>query len=201
MQGEFFYWGPLLYKNKVSQKLIDGLLTRGNDSNIDFRSHLAGILKKESKYNMDDKQFFVNEIGPIMADYAHIYEKYYGENLQHKVFQLEDLWINYMYPGDYNPLHVHTEDISFIIYLQIPQELIDEHNEWKEVSSKAAGPGTVQFLYGQPSDQFINSRFFLPEVGDIYIFPAQLYHTVAPFKSGGVRISVAGNYNVIDKPI
>ena len=117
MQGEFFYWGPLLYKNKVSQKLIDGLLKRGNESNIDFRSHLAGILKKESKYNMEDKQFFVNEIGTIMSDYAHTYEKYYGENLEGKVFQLEDLWINYMHPGDYNPLHVHTEDISALLII------------------------------------------------------------------------------------
>lgn len=197
--GEFYYWGPLLYRNRISQEFVNELLQRGNASNIDFRPNLAGILEKESEYKIQDKEFFAKEIGPIMADYANAYMHYYGADaLQNKLFQLEDLWINYMYPGDYNPLHVHTDTLSFVVYLQIPENLRQEYEDWKKVSDKGSGPGAIHFLYGQMQDQFINARYFMPEVGDIFIFPAGLYHTVGPFKSEGTRISVAGNYRIVE---
>lgn len=199
--GEFYYWGPLLYRNRISKDLIQAMLDRGNKSNVDFRPHLAGILEKESEYTVDDKIFFAESIAPIMGDYRMAYEHYYGaEKIQNKVFQLEDLWINYMYPGDYNPPHVHTDTLSFVVYLQIPKEIEKEYNQFREISGKGSGPGAIHFLYGQMQEGFINARHFLPEEGDIFIFPAGLYHTVAPFKSNVTRISLAGNFTIVDSP-
>ena len=39
----------------------------------------------------------------------------------------------------------------------------------------------------------------VPEVGEMYIFPSQLKHSVPPFKCDGVRISMSGN-GVFQRP-
>ena len=199
MSGEFYHWGPLLYRNKISKELKQEMLDRGSKSKLDFRSRLAGHLEKEFEYTLDDKIFFAKSIEPIMSDYNNAYKNYYGlEKNKDKLFQLEDLWINYMHPGDFNPPHIHIDTLSFVVYLQIPEEIKKEYNQFKELSGEGNGPGAIYFLYGQMQEGFINSRYFLPEEGDFFIFPAGLYHSVPPFKSNVVRISLAGNFTILD---
>ena len=199
VNGEFYYWGPLLYRNRISKDIISEMLIRGNKSNLDFRPNLAGILEKEKEYSIEDKIFFAQAMSPLLADYRLAYQHYYGsECIENKVFQLEDLWINYMYPGDYNPLHTHTDTLSFVIYLQMPDAIKKEYDNYRSVSNKGSGPGAIHFLYGQNCPEFINARHFFPEEGDIFIFPAGLYHTVAPFKSDVIRISLSGNLSIVE---
>ena len=69
-----------------------------------------------------------------------------------------------------------------------------EENE--KFKGRHAGPGSIQFNYGEGNKQFVTYRSIFPEVGDMFIFPASLVHWVIPFKSDCVRISVSGN---IDK--
>ena len=67
----------------------------------------------------------------------------------------------------------------------------------------AQKPGQITFKYGQIQDyqnQWATTNLNLvPKTGDMYIFPAQLEHMVAPFKSDVTRISVSGNYSVVNK--
>ena len=56
-----------------------------------------------------------------------------------------------------------------------------------------AGPGTINFDYGVEMSFSINTFYKLPEVGDLFIFPAWLTHYVHAFKSDVERISVSGN--------
>ena len=53
--------------------------------------------------------------------------------------------------------------------------------------------GGLTFIYGEGPRSYISHHSFVPEEGDMFIFPATLKHWVFPFKSDCVRISVSGN--------
>ena len=86
---------------------------------------------------------------------------------------------------------MHSGDLSFVIYLNIPDGIYEEN---KNFVGKSAGPGSISFRYGEFNNWAVHLKCFLPKKGDIFIFPAQLAHTVYPFKSAGHRISVSGNF-------
>ena len=100
------------------------------------------------------------------------------------------LWINYQKQNDFNPPHDHDGKLSFVIYLQIPDELKKENANYK---GKSCGPGGIQFVYGDGPRDCVTYQSFMPEENDMYIFPAWLKHWVAPYKSDCILISVSGN--------
>ena len=55
------------------------------------------------------------------------------------------------------------------------------------------GPGMIVFDYGVQVPFTITRFYKLPEVGDLYIFPAWLSHHVYAFNSDVERISMSGN--------
>jgi len=200
MSGFFYYWGPLLYRNKVPQHVVDGLLERGKNSTIDARPDLAGILDKEYLYNQEDQKWFVDQMHPVLDDYFNVFEHYYGWRANHSNFNLGTLWINFMQAKEFNPWHTHSHDMSFVIYLEVPEELKEEYQKHVSAAKKElieSGPGSIQFLHSSHQRYSINTRSFFPEVGDIFIFPASLYHSVASFKSDCTRTSVSGNFSLI----
>jgi hypothetical protein len=103
---------------------------------------------------------------------------------------LSAMWINYQKPNDFNPPHDHDGKLSFVTYLQIPEELKRENREYK---GKSCGPGGIQFIYGNGPRDCISYMSFFPEENDMFIFPAWLKHWVAPYRSNCTRISVSGN--------
>jgi len=194
----YFNWGPFLMHTFVSDEIVKGLLERGERLTKDYRHTLAGNLEKELQYEIDDRQWFM-DVGfrKILQSYKQGWEKYHAIKKTSDVkLGLEKLWINYMKKGDYNPPHIHTGDLSFVIYLQMPNELIEEN---KNFIGKSAGPGAITFQYGEAQRPFwsTNTQIVLPQKGSCYIFPALLNHHVAPFKSDITRISVSGNVRAI----
>ncbi len=105
-------------------------------------------------------------------------------------YVISALWINNQKQFDFNPPHDHDGALSFVIYLQIPDELKKENDAYV---GKSGGPGGIQFLYGEGTRDAITYQAQFPEEGDMYIFPAWLKHYVSPFKSDCTRISVSGN--------
>ena len=102
-----------------------------------------------------------------------------------------------MKPGDFNPLHTHSGDFSFVIFLETPKGL---KKEQKEYEGSGSLPGSLMFEFTQNARPkwATTGVSVIPEVGDMYIFPAMLRHWVCPFKSKGTRISVSGNLSKID---
>jgi hypothetical protein len=94
--------------------------------------------------------------------------------------------------GEFNPEHIHDSDLSFVIYLQVPELLKQEREQY---IGRSGGPGSIEFLYGEDLNFFLTSHTFFPENKDIFIFPGKLRHTVSPFKWNCERISVSGNLN------
>ena len=197
IQYKFFYWGPYLWKSRVDQEIVDGLLQRGFKSETKHNEKLASLIKNTLRYSTEDKIWFAAKIEPYIECYLDTRKDFMGcQPLAKKSDRVEmgDIWINFQEKHEFNPEHTHSLDLSFVIYLQIPDSLKEENKKYQGQSS---GPGSVVFRYGESSDWAISNIDMLPEVGDLLIFPAMLAHYVIPFTSDGVRISVSGNFSYV----
>lgn len=193
----FYYWGPFLWKSKIPLDICEEMLTRFSKSNLDHAAGLASIIKTVNRIDdRDDRGWFVNKINPYLDCYLNLRKEYY--NLPDTVdnqLELHKLWINVQKQHEYNPEHWHGGDLSFVIYLQMPDAIREEN---KKFVGKSGGPGAIMFRYGEFSNWSVNNHQFMPEVGDIFIFPAQLAHGVYPFYSDAERISVSGNFGFVN---
>ena len=194
--GQFYYWGPLLFRTTISSEDILKLksICHKNPEN-DFRKELAGILKYE--YTIDPHKF-ISIIGPYLKEFREAMIEWYACKAVPKI-EATTAWVNYMKAGEFNPLHVHRGcDFSSVIFLDIPEELKKEN---KEYVGTAAGPGSLQFMSGESLEYTINQKSFFPEQGDFFMFPSTLRHLVCPFQSNIERVSIAANFKVeiVDK--
>ena len=188
-----FNWGPCVVKLKIKEEFKKLLLDEGKKCTEDYTDKLAGILDKEVGYGQQSKQ----KILPTLSQYIGVYDQAYQKFVNKPYDKMPEyvmsaLWINYQRPNDFNPPHDHDGKLSFVIYLDIPDELTREHSTYK---GKSCGPGGIQFIYGNGPRDAITYMSFFPQEGDMFIFPAWLKHWVAPYKSDCTRISVSGNFH------
>ena len=184
----FYYWGPLLFRTEILEhdlKEIKKLCKK--NSKKSFVKKLAGHIKDE--YTIDEKK--VNTIlKPYTTVFREAFLNWYNKPVQEIL--AKEAWVNYMKPGDFNPVHTHGGcDFASVIYLDVPKKL---EKEIKEYQGTGNYPGGTTFLYGENGDFFNSWYFFKPEPGSMFIFPWNLKHFVDPFRSKCERISVAVNF-------
>jgi|TARA_R110002012_G_C11415208_1_gene587551 uncharacterized protein (TIGR02466 family) len=182
----FFHWGPFLYKTSLEQKEIEKIKNLCSKELKEYANNLAGLVKHE--HQIDEKKLFPI-ISPYIQSYTKAYLDYGTDPIGNKI-KLEAAWVNYMTKFESNPLHTHSNDLSFVIYTQIAEEL---KKEIKETASNSK-PGVINFVNTLGIKKYnVNQHTFIPEVGDLFIFPASLHHSVNHFQSEGERVSVSGN--------
>ena len=188
-----FNWGPCIIRLKMEDEYKKLFLEEAKKNKEDYRGKLAGILDHETGYGSESKQKLLPILSMYLGIYDQMYEKFTMKPYDKKPeYILSALWINHQKQHEYNPPHDHDGKLSFVIYLQIPEELKKEQKEYK---GKSCGPGGIQFLYGDGPRDCVTYQSFFPQEGEIYIFPAWLKHWVAPYKSDCTRISVSGNFH------
>ena len=185
----YAHWGPFLYKAFLEQEEIEKINNLCSKESKDYRDNLAGLIKHE--HVIDVKEIFPI-INPYINSYMEAYSTYGYKPIGNKV-ELISSWVNYMTKFESNPLHTHDDDLSFVLYIKIPEELRQEVKD----SISNTKPGALNFMYtlGTGKHQ-VNQHIFIPQVGDIFIFPASLHHSVNHFQSEGERISVSGNLKI-----
>ena len=193
---KFPYWGPFVMDVEMEDKIISLLLEKGKESRekkLDHRKSLAGMIDNEYYYE-DPDEWFCPLFNPYVYAYIEAVSNYKKDAFKWtpRGWGLEKLWINYQKAYEYNPPHSHGGDLSFVIYLQIPEEILKENKETKHIHNNA-GPGTISFDIGPDLPFYIAAHDMLPTVGQTFIFPAWLSHHVLAFKSDVERISVSGN--------
>ena len=191
-------WGPYVMQTKVPDYIIKKLKIEGKKAKESYNHKLAGHLDHQFLYKAETQNWFYREINPILNAYREGHCKYHGiENLSVEL-SFDDLWINYMKPGDFNPMHTHGGDYSFVLFLDVPKLLNKERENFKGTSTK---PGQLMFEYTQQARPrwATTGTSISPETGDFFMFPALLQHWVAPFKSKVTRISVSGNLRIMNK--
>ena len=188
-----FNWGPCVIKLKIKDEFKKLLLDEAKKNTLDYRNKLAGILDHETGYNDESKTKILPSLSQYIGVYDQAYQRYVNKPYEKMPeYVLSALWINHQKPNEFNPPHDHDGALSFVIYLDIPEALKKEHAEYK---GKSCGPGGIQFIYGNGPRDAITYMSFMPEEGDMYIFPAWLKHWVAPYKSDCTRVSVSGNFH------
>ena len=185
-------WGPCIVHLKISedfqQKLLKGA-EEAKKNKKDYRHNLAGIIKEE--YSYENRADYVDEIAQFLTVYDEAYQKFKNEKYRVKPeYLLTALWVNFMKKNEYNPPHDHSDYLSFVIFLKVPEEITKEQEDF---IGNSAGPGSLSFLYGDGNRQSITYQSVKPKDRDIFIFPAWIKHYVAPFYSDVTRISVSGN--------
>ena len=144
---EVLHWGPCLVKTRIDEEWRKLFLSEARASKKDFESQLAGILKKQVEFR--NSSLFDKFFNNMFKMYDHALQDWTKDkNIiagGGEMYNLESLWANFQGPGDFNPPHSHGGALSWVIYLQIPDELIKENKQYKGTS---AGPGGITFSYG-----------------------------------------------------
>ena len=195
------YWGPLLLKMNIEESFVNKLMQEGNKAKSlkqDSRRDLAGELEGQFYYEKP-QEWFIPKFLPYWEWYRDMLLDYMAYASPEEVpaeIEVGSLWINYQRKMEHQPPHNHSEDFSFVIYLQVPSEIVIEAESMKGKRNNA-GPGMVTFYHG-PDLKFTRWNYSaMPSVGDLYIFPSHLTHYVNSFKSDVERISVSGNFSLI----
>ncbi len=191
-------FGPSIVKVKMPDSMIN-----------DMNNYIDIVIQDEEKIKRLDegakligkvKQEFLMEVEFMKkikwAEFLSSFvAKWANEDLKKELkhFQLIKSWIVRQFKNDYNPVHWHTGDISGVGYLKVPTHLGNTYQPDKKTNEN----GKLQLIFGSPN-LFSKSTFLIkPEVGDFYLFPNYLMHTVYPFSgSSDERRSVSFNARV-----
>ena len=181
--------------------LPDNIIKAFNDDidsdvdGIDWSDKLVGKVQSErlipSELLNEHKVFFMDAALRYVADYAHRNCQPIRVDIKPKV-HIQSAGYVQQKANDFNPMHLHTNsELSCIGYLQMPDGIEDEWE--KDGLDHYPANGHVEFMAGSPT--FLNRATFMvrPKVGDFFIFPADMYHTVYPFKTDGERRSFSMN--------
>jgi hypothetical protein len=196
-------FGPLIYKEKISDEFLTFLQDVAKESE-NGGAHvgwdLAGNIEGQIGAVADAKQF-MSFVDPHVKDYIRANLKRASEYMIN--FQEMDVdnidynlgngpWINYQKQHEFNPLHYHYGIISAVIFIDIPEVISKEMDDW-EGKSNSPCPGLLEFAYANSMFMCSGSHRVIPKTGDMYLFPAELKHCVYPFKSDVTRISMSFN--------
>ena len=199
IKGEIFSpFSPKIGKFKLKDEIIDDLnihidkIIKDKDLSIslDHSKNLAGQVTQEIKLTIE----FLSK--GLLNEFANATKAFIqgSEKKEITKFNLISSWVVRQFKNEYNPIHWHGGHISGVAYLKVPEKL--NHENSKQHIHKN---GNIEFVHG--STQFLSSSTFTlkPEIGDLYIFPHYLMHTVYPFYGEGERRSVSFNSFIDDK--
>ena len=191
-------FGPFVMKTKLPDYIINRLLEDGKKELKSYNKSLAGHLKSQLLYNSETTGWFYNETSPIWQCYRDQHCEFHGLDKIQVELDAHDLWVNFMKPGDFNPLHTHGGDYSFVVFVDIPKELKKEQEAFEGTSSV---PGALQFEYGvsQRPKWSTTGHAVIPETGQMFMFPALMQHWVVPYKTNCTRVTVSGNLRIMNR--
>ena len=194
-------FGPAIAHIKMPENLIeelnnytDKIINDEKKANeLDVGKQLAGQLTQEFELEED----FMKKIGWL--DFLKKgTENWISFAIGKKIskFKMLSSWIVRQFENEYNPIHWHTGHISGVGYLKMPKSLGEPLQK-----SKVQNPnGQIALVHGNKmflSDPVIK---FKPEVGNFYLFPNYMMHTVYPFSnSKEERRSISFNAKIDDE--
>ena len=178
-------FGPSVLKVKIPKKILDQLnnyideITKNKKkfSKLNYGENLVGDVTEEFKL----EKKFIKSSGweKFLKDVSIKWIKSETE-MNIKKFNILNSWVVRQFENEYNPTHWHGGHISGAGFLKVPKDL------GKHVQKKRAREyrgGNLQLIHG--SRMFLNHSTFniKPVVGDFYLFPNYLMHSVFPFKN------------------
>jgi hypothetical protein len=175
-------FGPSIVKAKLTSEIVEKLNSYIDEvindntlsKSLDYGKNLVGNVKQEIELDIEfmKKIKWGEFLGSICKQWV---EKELKKNL--KDFRVINSWVVRQFKNEYNPIHWHGGDISGVGYLMVPQELGKTFQENKTLNRN----GDIELIDGSRK-LFSNSTYVItPSVGDLYLFPSYMMHTVYPF--------------------
>ena len=204
MEAKFIKtFGPSIVKAKIPEKILNELNNyvdkiiedKEKAKKLDLGPTLAGDVTQEIKLEGE----FIKKIGWIQF-LANVVSKWIEFETRKKItkFEVTNTWVVRQFKNEYNPVHWHSGHISGAGFLKVPKVLGDTVQQKK---SKQYRGGNLQLIHGARMFTCPSTYNIVPEVGDFYLFPNYLMHTVFPFKgTDEERRSISFN-GVIDEEI
>lgn len=190
------------YQTKLSEqeltfikKEIDNIQSTFNTPlPVTMNSSLAGNIAREYELSQECKYHINNILQPHLKSYVDTIPKIH-KGLE---FSICSAWVNFQKKYEFNPIHDHTNNYSFVIWIKIPYTMENELQNNSVKYSNAPAAGSFSFLYTN-SLGHITSHKILADItyeNTLLIFPAKLKHCVYPFyTSDEYRISISGNFD------
>ena len=174
-------FGPSIVKLSIPDDLVKKLndytdkiiLDEEKITKLDHSNQLAGKVKQE--FLLENE--FMQEIkwGEFLAKAIKVWLQD-DSNKELKSIDIIRCWIVRQFQHEYNPVHLHSGHISGVGYLKVPKSF-GNVSEKKKINDK----GRLTFIHGSVN-LFSKATYVIkPEVGDFYLFPNYLLHTVYPF--------------------
>ena len=162
-----------------------------NEHSIFYNGDEESKMKKHSLIPLEVQQWFMS-----MFEHYLLFNK-----IKNYKTHLNSIWINEMKAHEYNPVHIHQgtlfTGLSSVMILKLPSHYGVEYS-----AENSPQNGRLQIL-GSSSGQFSNVDY-QPEIelGDFYIFPYDMRHTVYPFNgTSEIRRTLAANCDVLYNPV
>ena len=197
------FFGPPIARVEVPQDIVDGLnKTLDRKLEEQYTTHgdrLVGQINHEPDLSISDldesgsAHFFhsctVSFVHSILSrKFANITKDFTTTVL------FKSAWGVCQFKNEYNPVHFHTAcNISSVMYLKIPKY----DKRWKEDKPFKGNnvDGNIEFIAAgdDPMGMTFGTFRHMPKVGELFLFPSNLLHTVYPFLGDGERRSCAFN--------
>lgn len=204
---------------------VQGMLKSKFKKALLFKDALAGEIRHEYAIleSADSIELFMQNaasqfwLSANRPDLAVLKHKY-AVSKNPSIFNLKNVWVNFQKKHEYNPMHNHSGDLSFVIWHKIPYSREDEDKNLSHGGTSGGGPGIFSFIYYDPlnynlrfnpENKMVTTRnntgittYPIPldtsYEGHFALFPSYLQHQVEPFfTSNDYRISVAGNLEIV----
>ena len=141
---------------------------------LDYGHKLAGNVNQEFRISQEHAKTsgWLNFLGNVAQGYV---KQSIGQKITK--FNIIETWVVRQFSNEYNPTHWHSGHLSGVGYLKVPSS----YGETKQKSKTVNLNGNLQLIHG--SQQFLSKSLWniKPELGDFYMFPNYLMHSVFPF--------------------
>jgi len=194
---EQLWLGETISKFTMPKPLIDDI-NKAYDEHLEklppFNKQLVGKINQEHLVN----QILTEPMKEIFKQCFREYLIKCGSELSSKPHTLEleplQCWINEMKAGEYNPAHFHTGfstliGLSSVLFLKTPDTYGEEYSREEYPTN-----GRLAFIGGVSHPLGVSQHSVFGEVGDFYVFPYTLVHTVYPF-NGTDQVRRTLSYN------
>lgn len=214
------YAQPITSLYYIKTKLPEDILEKINEdidcilknkTNLEkWNEHLAGNIEEEYELSTKSSYLIEDFSLDVAKSYFQVAE---DENLnptkrldhapnffeKEVRYGLNSLWINFQKKYEFNPIHSHEGDYSFVIWMRIPYDLSEELNCKNSKNSAQPSNSLFEFHFNHASGIIQSLPLYIDKSweGTMIMFPSWLYHSVNPFyTSDDYRISISGNIKI-----
>ena len=175
-------FGPSIVKAKMPIEVMESLnkyidttiKDEEKSKELDYGHKLAGNVNQEFRISQEYAKTsgWLNFLGNVAQGYV---KQSIGQKITK--FNIIETWVVRQFSNEYNPTHWHSGHLSGVGYLKVPSS----YGETKQKSKTVNLNGNLQLIHG--SQQFLSKSLWniKPELGDFYMFPNYLMHSVFPF--------------------